>query len=229
MKNLKYSIWAFSFISLSALAQTPFTGFYGQVGTGSEKNTLNNTSITRLSDNSNNGGTMTNTGVPVVGTLGYNFSVNQNFVLGLGAEYSTTSFTSEYTANGVVGTGVFFPMNYKLSNRYSVFASPGYVINQSGLIYAKLGYSSQKIELNNNQGINLSTANMGGYLAGLGYKQKIYGGLYGFLEANYYSYASKSLSGRNSQQGYPNSGYVVTVNPSASAYNGLIGIGYQFD
>jgi hypothetical protein len=67
-------------------------------------------------------------------------------------------------------------------------------------------------------------AQVSGYVLGLGYKQLITGGLYGFVEANYYSYAKPSLSSTYTDEG----GGTVSSNPNVSAYNLLLGVGYRF-
>ena len=59
------------------------------------------------------------------------------------------------------------------------------------------------------------TYNFSGYSLGLGYKQIIEGGLYGFAEANYASYGSKTLIDTNG-------------NLKPTTMNFLVGVGYKF-
>lgn len=64
----------------------------------------------------------------------------------------------------------------------------------------------------------------GGFVVGLGYKQIISGGFYGFGEANYYGYkmpvtAITLGSGGGQLNGNSN---------SLSAYQFLVGVGYKF-
>ncbi|QWD89244.1 hypothetical protein GQ367_01850 [Polynucleobacter sp. MWH-CaK5] len=67
---------------------------------------------------------------------------------------------------------------------------------------------------------------MSGYILGLGYKQIITGGLYGFAEGNYMSYGKKSFSSSATlPDGRPLN---LTLNPDANAYTLLVGVGYKF-
>jgi hypothetical protein len=61
---------------------------------------------------------------------------------------------------------------------------------------------------------------------GLGYKQMISGGFYGFAEANYMSYNKVNLGTSWTET----TGVRVTnnTNTGASAYNFLVGVGYRF-
>jgi hypothetical protein len=120
--------------------------------------------------------------------------------------------------------GVNYTQQYKISNRFNVFVTPGYVIDKDKLAYFKAGYSAQNIKAEGqvgNAGGNPS-ATQSGYILGLGYKQIITGGIYGFGEANYMSYGNKSLT--NKYDG----GGVDTFNVKASAYQFLVGVGYKF-
>jgi hypothetical protein len=60
-----------------------------------------------------------------------------------------------------------------------------------------------------------------GYVLGLGYLQLFASRVYGFVQSNCFSYGKSSASGISGATTF-------SVNPSAYAYNGLIGIGYQF-
>jgi hypothetical protein len=93
-------------------------------------------------------------------------------------------------------------------------------------VYAKFGYSSQSVQYSQTNCCSSPSnkAQVSGYVLGMGYKQLITGGLYGFAEANYYAYAKPSLSSTYSD----GPGGTVSSSPSVSAYNFLLGLGYRF-
>lgn len=215
----------------SASAQSAFQGFYGQIATGYENNTIQNTPVVVVNQGqtytSSGSGTASAGGTPLIVGLGYTFSLAPQFTLGLGADYSTLSQTTGSA------TGYFSPtdsavLKYKISNRYNVFLAPGYAIDKDKLAYFKVGYSNQKVEAQNADGGGgtLGSATTGGYVLGLGYKQIISGGFYGFAEANYYSYAKPTISKSYTEDNGTNS--VASVNPGNNAYNVLVGVGYKF-
>ena len=94
--------------TISAMAQSKFDGFYGQVGIGYE-NVAPSTSTTL-----NYGGvnipssiTLNNTGsFAGTATLGYSFAVNRDFLLGIGAEYSPIAGQKQNISYNLLGTSV---------------------------------------------------------------------------------------------------------------------------
>ena len=69
---------------------------------------------------------------------------------------------------------------------------------------------------------------MSGYIVGLGYKQIIQGGLYGFAEANYMGYGDISGSVTQSYTDGTPGTFTSRTSASLNAYNLLIGVGYKF-
>lgn len=181
----------------TANAQSAFEGAFGQIGIGyqSAKPTISGVNF-----NSTNGFATT------VGA-GYNFAIDKSFLLGIGAEYSpVASSSANYTAET---TG-----KYKNQNTYNIFLTPGVAISKDSLAYAKVGYTGTTIRFEDNGGSN---KNLTGYSLGLGYKQVIDGGLYGFAEGNYFSYSNKTF---NDSDG--------SFQMKANSYNLLVGVGYKF-
>lgn len=236
---MKKKILVASLLALAgtgAVAQSAFEGFYGQVGAGYENNSVSSSSSFRASGNSLSTPNASNgTGQINLG-LGYNASVTKQFLLGVGAEYSIMSSefqSGQVTSATACGGDCAITQKYKVSNRYSIFLTPGYAIDKDKLAYLKAGYSTQTVQASLNQtgsltdndnGFNFGSKSVGGYVLGLGYKQIIKGGFYGFGEANYYSYSSASLNNTPSP-----TGNVYTNNSTKSdAYNFLIGVGYKF-
>jgi len=71
-----------------------------------------------------------------------------------------------------------------------------------------------------------STQNNNGYSLGLGYKQIITGGWYGFGEANYSTTSNKQYSNSGANNG---NSYTATVQSGSSQnYQFLAGVGYTF-
>ena len=214
----------------TVFAQSQFAGAYGQISTGYENNRVSSAQLTGTpyggTPNTTNS-VSTNTGsAPLVLGLGYVFPVQNNFTLGLGIDYS--ALTQETGSSAFYYSGDSFNYNYKftISNRFSIFAAPGYAIDKDKLAYAKIGYSSQSVQYSQTNCCSSPSnkAQVSGYVLGLGYKQLITGGLYGFVEANYYSYAKPSLSSTYTDDG----GGTVSSNPNVNAYNLLLGVGYRF-
>lgn len=207
----------------TANAQSAFEGFYGQVGVGYESVNVNGKGA-----NVNWGGTQYNfsqsydqaNSFNSTITAGYNFGINNNFLLGVGAEYSPFNGNSaNYTiSNASVGT---ISGSYKKQNSYNIFLSPTVVIDKEKAAYFKVGYTGASAKDN----ADGSTANFTGYSLGLGYKQVITGGLYGFGEVNYYKYGNKTetSSGRSGSTNWSTS-----VSNDVSAMNFMVGLGYRF-
>jgi hypothetical protein len=219
-------------LSCSAFAQSQFIGAYGQIATGYESNKVSSAQLTGTNyggtPNTSNTVSTTTSSAPLVFGVGYIFPVQNKFTLGVGVDYS--ALTQETSASTfyypTVNNSPNFSYKFTISNRYSIFVTPGYVVDQDKLAYAKLGYSSQAVQYSQTNCCSSPSnkAQTSGYILGLGYKQFITSGLYGYVEANYYAYAKPSLSST-----YTDSpGGTVTSNPNVSAYNFLLGLGYRF-
>lgn len=222
----------------SAMAQSAFEGFYGQIATGYENNNISSlgaagTDVNDPTINDSWGASNQSFGgAPIVIGLGYNFSVAPKWVLGLGVDYSVLSQqSSSFSYN--IGDANLNGASVKVSNRLNVFITPGYQLDKDKLVYLKAGYSSVSAKGNSptsytdastNLAINQTsqTKTLSGYVVGLGYKQIITGGLYGLAEANYMSYSKANFSETDS------SGYTTSSNPSLNSYQFLVGVGYKF-
>jgi outer membrane immunogenic protein len=213
-----------SLTSYGAMAQSAFEGFYGQVGVGYEKvspSTSLSLSIPSVQASAFNFATTVNSANSYIGvvTLGYNQKITNEFLLGIGAEYEpiagskgTFTSTNSALASNVSGT-------YQKKNSYNFFVSPGYVIDKDKLAYAKVGYAGSKIFSEGD------TTDLKGYSFGLGYKQTIQAGLYGYVEGNYFKFndttttTTSTISGRAA---------TTTQATGADAYNFIVGVGYKF-
>lgn len=226
-KFSKLMVLAMACFSPFIFAQSGFQGFYGQIATGYENNSVSNTSLTmNNSSNFPGGNNPTSSTAPIVIGLGYNHVIASAFLMGLGVDYSVLQTN---VGNSWINGANSGEVNYKVSNRLNLFVTPGYIIDNSAIAYAKIGYSTQTIKAqytngaDSANGSSMGSGNASGYVLGLGYKQMIYGGFYGFGEANYYGYSKITL---NSQ--LADTTLITNFSPSTSAYNFLVGIGYKF-
>jgi hypothetical protein len=243
MKIKLFVAAAATVVASSAMAQSAFEGFYGQLGTGYESNSTTNGAYTTNNPNQTWGASNQNfSGAPIVLGAGYNYSFAPKWLIGLGADYSFLPQTSStYNATSPNGStngatsGALTGASYKVSNRYNIFLTPGYEIDKGKLVYLKAGYSSVSLTNNNptryvdngdasqNAAISAGTQSktLNGYILGLGYKQMVTSNIYGFAEGNYMSYSKANFSTKSA-------GTTFTTNPGLSSYTLLVGLGYKF-
>ena len=170
---------------------------------------------------------------------GYNFGINETWVLGLAATYypgastsatgtlsvAPTTITSPYGA--AVGSpaavaGASTVATYNVKNLYSIVLTPGYAIDKDRLAYAKVGYTGATIGLSGPT-LAYQTTNLTGYSLGLGYKQMITSSIYAFGEVNYAGYGNKTISATLTN-GTKLNGMTV----SGVGTDVLVGVGYRF-
>lgn len=129
------------------------------------------------------------------------FYINKNIALGLTATYDL----SETKA------GTLNDLNFKGSNHYSLNFKPGYVLNNSIMIYAILGYNSMTGKASMNGYSGSHTYN--GFGAGLGIQALVTKNIYVQAEAQQITYSG--ITDRS-----------LTITPSATV--GTVGVGYKF-
>ena len=244
MKQLKMSALVLALTSIatgSAMAQSSNTnaweGAYGQIGVGfgiftpSISNgkavapaAYSAANITTSASSVNN----VNTGLANL-ALGYNFGINQSYILGLGATYYPGASSS---ATGVLNSTAAAPYGalsssttatYNVKNLFSIVLTPGYVIDKDKLAYAKLGYTGATIGLSA-PSIPYTTTNLTGWTLGLGYKQILTGSIYAFGEVNYAAYGNKGVATITSSSGAVLSG----MSAKGTGTDILVGVGYRF-
>jgi len=155
---------------------------------------------------------------------GYNFSLNESYLLGIGASlYPGHSKTASTSATNTFGT-VYG--TYNVSNVFSFYISPSYAIDQEKLVYAKVGYTgaTTNSSASGNAAGNFSEQKIqtNGTVYGIGYKQIISGSIYGFAEANYAINKAKPVTITTTD------GLIINSTANASGYDVLFGIGYRF-
>jgi hypothetical protein len=241
------TIIAFAVAGLAgtAHAQSAFEGFYGQIATGYESNTIENLDnfyTYRLisgftGSGSSKASSQNASGMPLVFGLGYNFKINNSWLIGLGVDYSALSQvdTSPYSASNSNG-GRTPNIQLTVQDRYNIFLSPAYVIDKDKLAYFKVGYSAQTVKsltpAHNTPTANVSAVNtsnnVNGYILGLGYKQMISGGFYGFAEVNYMKYTKGDTNVGYSSIDSNRTSFTTASDFGASTYTLLVGVGYRF-
>lgn len=235
MKKILITIISALFLTGTVNAQSAFDGLYGQISAGYENNSVNSVSLNSsgVTGPINSPSVSSNNAQINIG-LGYNVSISKNYLIGLGADYSTlnsSSMTTGQNTNTATCGGICNSTSqYKVSNRYSIFVSPAYLLSKESLAYAKLGYSNQTLQGKEVQtagfdqnNLTGKTDSVGGYILGLGYKQMISNGFYGFGEFNYYTYEKANLNGIK-----PSGSVITNYNVGSTAYSFMIGVGYKF-
>ena len=222
-------------VASSAMAQSAFEGFYGQIATGYETNNVQSSTTTITTNVAGVGATYNNPSVnfsnaPIIAGLGYTFALSKQYTLGLGADYSfITGKSGNATSTNIANSGDTNVSYFKVSNRLNVFLTPGYIIDKDKLAYLKAGYSSQKLEsFSADDNSSTGSANVSGYILGLGYKQMITSGLYGFGEANYMTYSKANISSSGACGDGTCRTFSASTSIPSSAYNFLVGVGYKF-
>ena len=235
MKSFKYSsmpaILAL-LISANVYADSqlnPWVGAYAQIGVGYENyipKNANGTTTTATGYSFPNVASANHANGPAgnIG-IGYNFGAGDSFVIGLGAAfYPGHSKSASSTLVTTIGnTPVVKTGTYDVSNVFSFSLIPGYVINKTHLIYAKVGYAGSTINANSAGNYPQQTNRVNGTVYGLGYKQFLpESSIYFFGEGNYAVNRPKSVTVLT------DSGSTVASTANATGYDILIGLGYHF-
>lgn len=249
-----------AFASTASFAQTnSFTGFYGQIATGYESNSPGKLSAdayyNKPSENIANekvdslsASSATPSGAPLILGLGYTFEVTPQFLLGIGADYSFITQSSNVKYDLVNEPGATLNgAKLSLSNRFNIFITPSWAIDKDKVLYAKVGYSqvsgkftSVKSQTDSDgstyslvsentgftQGFSNPKGTYNGYILGLGYKQMIANGLYGYVEANYMDYGKVKYTSTAPTTG--GGSISTTINKGLQSYTVLAGLGYRF-
>ena len=234
MKFIKYSLIT-SIASLLSLGNVnaqskanPWEGAYGQVGLiGYESyipkgmggtTTAGGVTYPNTSTANHANGPAANIGI------GYNFDIGKNYLLGIGAALypghsrsASSTLVTTTPAGASVKTGT-----YDVSNIFSLSLIPGYVIDETRLVYAKIGYAGSTINANSPGNYPQQSNRVNGTVYGIGYKQFITGSIYAFGEGNYAVNRAKAVTV------VTDSGAIVKSTADATGYDFVFGVGYQF-
>ena len=203
-----------------------FGGFYTQIGLGYQSFSPNvSNSNYRVGNTTYGSNSQVSSAQGLGGTVtaGYDFTINPNFLLGVGAELSPVPSKSTSVGGATVG-GVSIPASsYKVNNSYNLFVSPIFPVDKTTAVYGKVGYSKANIS----SGPNLDSLGYSGYSVGLGYKTIVSGSLFAYIEGNYFNYGKVNDSGTAIIPGTSTS-YSYSNNSTATSYNLLYGLGIRF-
>ncbi|QWD63713.1 outer membrane protein [Polynucleobacter sp. MWH-UH2A] len=206
-------------------SQSSWAGAYGQIGLigyesyipKSASGTTTLPSGSTLTTNS----TANHANGPVANlAVGYNFEVQNQFLLGLGAALYPGHSRSANTIAITHGAPTYG--TYDVSNVFSFSLLPSYVIDGSRLAYLKIGYAGSTLNANSPGNYPQQSTRVSGIVYGAGYKQMITESVYGFLEGNYAVNKAKSVTVQT------DSGAIVNSTLNATGYDFLIGVGYRF-
>jgi len=198
-KLLLASAIAASFFASSAIAQVNnFTGFSAAANVS-----LSNASVElaaagdsfKLGDNSENFGLQ----------AAYGVALGTNFALSFGGTYS---FGDLKAGTATVGAQT---ATVKGKDVYSLYVEPGYLMGNSTLAFAKVGYIGLKGEISASGQTENETFNGVGYGAGI--RTMVSKNLFVQAEISRSDYSEKTING-------------ATVKPTATS--GIVGVGYKF-
>ena len=155
--------------------------------------------------------------------IGYNFGIGSDYLLGVGAALypghsrsASSTLVTNIGGTAAVGTGT-----YDVSNVFSLSLMPGCAIDNTRLIYAKIGYAGSTINANSASYPQQSTR-VNGTVYGIGYKQFLSGSIYAFGEGNYAVNRAKPVTVVTT------TGSTVSSTADATGYDFIFGIGYHF-
>lgn len=226
---------AIFFLPQITLAQQTFEGFYTQIGIGHQNSKATGNNITSVfSDNPTISFPLEVSSDAITGLtqnigLGYTRKINNEFHLGIGADFNPYKSQS---ANFKFYNQILGEVNnsYKKTDIFNFFITPSFSFSANELVYFKLGYSSTILKLKSGSNSispgQIDNFRLNGYIAGVGYKKFFEQNIYAFTEANYNNYkpALTISNGTNSS----NVTNTTTGKTSMKSHSLIVGIGYKF-
>ena len=209
----------FSSQALAADAAKNFEGFTVQFGTGyqSLKSKTSNILINGVSGVTSSGTTLNE--VPAVLGAGYTFALTDQYLLGVDVEYdvlkSKDGQTNLFFNNALL---VNQGSKTKSKNRMSVLLSPGYAVNDTTAIFAKVGYFKLSTSCTNDDGTACADGSANGYSLG--------GAARFLVNKNVYLFAGASYIKANDKDAVRAGG--VSFKSKTDGYSADFGVGYKF-
>jgi hypothetical protein len=214
-----------------------FEGPFARIGGGYATVNLNGNASAVLTQPNPFGNLVTSQSFSNINTVfgdlsaGYNFRVNSNFLVGVGASYlPTSSSTANYSLTATVpGYGASTTTgNSSLKNAWSIYVSPGYEFTgQKEMVYAKVGMAGVT-GVTSDATFGLNSTTYTGWLLGAGFNSKFTDKLYGFAEIDYTSFSSQTSTISNIGGGLPPGALTATVSSQPVSTVVLFGLGYRF-
>lgn len=216
-------------VAMAQASRNAWEGAYGQVGLLGYASLIpvatNGTTTTPMGTSFSTFSTANHSNGPAANiAAGYNFAINERYLLGVGAAYYPgSSRSASTTATNALSTTTG---TYSVAKVFSFFLSPSYAIDPEKLAYAKIGYTEGTLRMSasGNAGGNFPQQSFqtSGMVYGLGYKQMLLGSIYGFAEANYVLNKAKPIVVTTDNN------LVISSTAKASGYDVLLGVGYHF-
>ena len=149
----------------------------------------------------------------------YTFGGSGNGFFGLGATYIPFKAEIATASGGKSGQDGSSTNSGKaeIKDYYTVYVQPGYAVNNTSAIYAKVLYASAKLDVS---GATSSSKDLNGWGGGIGLKTFLDKNLFVQTELNYTEFDSVTVTGTGNLAG------TVTGKPKIAG--GTINIGYQF-
>lgn len=207
-------------IALAAIAAACSTSAFAQVSnfTGPSVGVnldLVSSSIELNDFAGNNAGRKNNIGLGDMGATAqaaYGFELSPKTVISVGATYGLTGYNGYKGTDSVAdGSG---NSTLKVKNVMSLYVEPGYLVNNTTLAYAKLGYESAKLDASFSDGS--ASVDINGMSYGFGMRTMLDKNLFIQAEVKRVSYNRSNFPGDTES------------NFKADATVGSVGIGYKF-
>ena len=220
--SCKLALAAVLSLSLNIQAETlPFSGLFGQIGIGYDGSnpTATGSSTGNLATvyGDYNIGKAYNFNESIA--VGYNYTLDPKMRLGVSFDYNVMIAVPKQDVTLKSANTTAIIGGYIKKNSYDFFLAPGYVVNNNGLAYAKLGLSSSRAELLGD------TINFKGYTFGLGYKYAVDPNMFVFVEANYSMYGDQASAPTTYVNGVTANHNLTYSNDSKMA---VVGYGFRF-
>ena len=156
--------------------------------------------------------------------LGYNLALQNNFLVGIEAEFKSYDANKEGNVTDIIGT-VTQKINSSLEKKFSFLGKIGYLVNDKTLAYVKGGWANAQIKrdyTNENDPTAVVESHKSwqdGWTLGIGSEYNFYQNLTAKLEYRYTDLESKSIYASNSSS-------TQTQNTRQNELN--VGVAYHF-
>ncbi len=158
-------------------------------------------------------------GLTYGGDVGYDFDAGG---IVIGAEGEVAGSTAKVSNNPVNAAALGYG-RVKAGRDLYLGARVGFKATPKTLIYAKGGYTNQRLALTANNGTTTTAAhyNLDGYRIGAGVEQALSSNTYAKVEYRYSNYGSARLE-------YPNGANTNNFNVDTDRHQVAVGVGYRF-
>ena len=159
--------------------------------------------------------------------LGYNLALQNNFLVGIEAEFKSYDANKEGNVTDIIGS-VMQKINSSLEKKFSFLGKIGYLVNDKTLAYVKGGWANAQIKrdyTNNDTPVVESHKSwQDGWTLGIGSEYNFYQNFTAKLEYRYTDLGSKSIFASNTVSGSDLSNQ--TQNTRQNELN--VGVAYHF-